>query len=67
MRPKLGTVFPEILDSELESLEIDHIVVSKERRSVNITFPFEVAENLMDRISTLGKEEISEYMNMEEK
>lgn len=51
MRPKVGTVFPEITDFELSALEIEHIVVSKERRSVNITFPFELANDLADTLS----------------
>lgn len=51
MRPKLGTVFPEIKDFDLSGLEIEHIVVSKERRSVNITFPFELDESLTDKLT----------------
>ena len=51
MRPKLGTVFPEIIDSDLAEIEVEHIVVSKERRSVNITFPFELKDELSERIS----------------
>ena len=52
MRPKLGTVFPEIRDFDLIGLEIEHIVVSKERRSVNITFPFELDGDLTDRLTS---------------
>ena len=51
MRPKLGTVFSQIIEPDLSELEVEHIALSRERRSVNITFPFEVDEALSERIT----------------
>ncbi len=55
MRPKIGMVFPEIKDSELKELGIEHVRLSKERRSINLTLAANISDLTIDKLSEMLK------------
>ena len=49
MRPKLGSIFPDITDDEIKNLEVEKISLSKNRRQMSVLFGEGTSRYLMDK------------------
>ena len=49
MRPKLGSIFPNITDDEIKNLEVEKISLSKNRRQMSVLFGEGTSRYLMDK------------------
>lgn len=56
MKPKLGTVFPNITDSEITDLIVEKISISRSKRSINMVLGKGTPQELADKAAKAVKE-----------